>query len=422
MKSTKIKALIPMILLFILTVITGLWNLYAGFIAKDAYSISTISQINIILVIALIIVGIIALSIIMRAAILPLVRVCRNYEDIVKGIRTKEMDALSQRVSVQAKNEVGKLVEDMNFILYLTEDIVADRVKANNDLIEIVDKVSSNVKTANESSCDVSSVMEELAASMEEVSATVTSVNEQIDEVGGEVTNIYEVSGEIHTYTKDMKERANHLEETAVSNKSIASNMIKDIIDKLEQAINNSRSVEQVRNLTEEILDISAQTNLLALNASIEAARAGEAGKGFSVVADEIRQLADNSRETANTIHDINETVVGAVNELSKNANDIVQYIEKNILPDYDNFVNSGKQYSEDSVYVDNIVSGFVEKTTHLQTVILNSVNSINEIAKTVEETAVAVTTAATGANSLVNEITEINDEMETVIDIAKLK
>jgi methyl-accepting chemotaxis protein len=74
--------------------------------------------------------------------------------------------------------------------------------------------------------------------------------------------------------------------------------MIGEIIEKLKKAIDNSRSVEQVENLTNEILSISSQTNLLALNASIEAARAGEAGKGFAVVADEIRKLADSSRQT----------------------------------------------------------------------------------------------------------------------------
>ena len=77
---------------------------------------------------------------------------------------------------------------------------------------------------------------------------------------------------------------------------------VNDIVSVLSQAIEDSNSVNQVDNLTNDILNIASQTNLLALNASIEAARAGEAGKGFAVVAEEIRKLADDSAKAAGEI------------------------------------------------------------------------------------------------------------------------
>lgn len=283
-------------------------------------------------------------------------------------------------------------------------------------------KVSTSIKSANENSCDVSSVMEELAASMEEITATLTSVNSQVNTVGTDVTDIFTTSKDIQTYTNEMKNRAEVLENTAVVNKNTTSDMLIEISNRLQIAIRNSESVEQVKNLTNEILNISSQTNLLALNASIEAARAGEAGRGFAVVADEIRQLADNSRQTANNIHSINETVVSAVNELNRNANDIVKYIDDTILLDYDSFVKSGKQYCGDSTYVNEIMNDFVNKTTYLQNVLSEVIGAISGIALTVEDTTKGIATAAGEANSLVDELQVINSEIDVVVNIAKLK
>ena len=96
-----------------------------------------------------------------------------------------------------------------------------------------------------------------------------------------------------------MKVRANELEETAVKNGDNANQIISEIVESLENAIEESKSVDKVNDLTMDILNISSQTNLLALNASIEAARAGEAGKGFAVVADQIRNLAEQSAKSA---------------------------------------------------------------------------------------------------------------------------
>ena len=131
-------------------------------------------------------------------------------------------------------------------------------------------------------------------------------------------------------------------------NKKNTGEIVTDIIGKLQTTIQESKKVEKVSELTNDILNIADQTNLLALNASIEAARAGEAGRGFAVVASEIGKLSESSRDAAVNIQSINSTVIGTVQELIKNANALVTYMEQNILPDYDNFVCAGAQYNVD--------------------------------------------------------------------------
>ena len=120
---------------------------------------------------------------------------------------------------------------------------------------------------------------------------------------------------------------------------------VNEILTVLNQAIEDSKSVNQVNSLTDDILNIASQTNLLALNASIEAARAGEAGRGFSVVATEISQLAAASQEAANRIQQINRVVTEAVGNLTEHSNGLVQYMNDSILPEFEAFVDAGSAY-----------------------------------------------------------------------------
>ena len=185
-----------------------------------------------------------------------------------------------------------------------------------------------------------------------------------------------------------------------------------NILDVLNKAIEDSKSVDQVNNLTNDILNISSQTNLLALNASIEAARAGEAGKGFAVVADEIRQLADSSRETANKIQSINSVVVAAVNNLSDNANNLVSYLQQTILPEFQTFVDGGVKYKENASYIENAMDEFVEKTDVLKKNMDEIAHSINTITTVVDDGAAGVNNAAISTQDLVEDMVNISNKM----------
>ena len=210
-----------------------------------------------------------------------------------------------------------------------------------------------------------------------------------------------------------MQKRAEELEHNAIETKQNTSNIINAIIEKLKSAIESSKSVDRVNDLTNEILSISDQTNLLSLNASIEAARAGEAGRGFAVVADEISQLASSSREAANNIQNINNMVIGAVNDLIGSADSIVQYINENILPDYEGFVHAGEQYNQDAFHVHEIVTHFNEMSVNLKQLMQNITESINDINNAVGESAKGATNVAMNTSSLVRDISEIAEAMD---------
>lgn len=340
--------------------------------------------------------------------------VCKRLININKQLRAiittidEGQGDLTKRVQCFCTDEIGTLAAGINTFIETLQAIMGQINVSSGKLGSVVNLVSDKVSTANDHSNDISSVMEELSASMEEISSTIAGIKENIEIVDENVIELSNTSQGMYDYAVGMQERAESLENNAVENKQKTSDIVNGIISKLQQAIEDSKSVDRVNDLTDEILSISNQTNLLSLNASIEAARAGEAGRGFAVVADEISQLANSSREAANNIQTINNMVVEAVKELIDSADSIVKYINENILPDYEGFVGTGKQYNEDAMHVNEIVNRFNEMSVSLKQLMDGITNSVNGISAAVEESTKGATNVAMNTSDLVKGIDEI--------------
>lgn len=349
----------------------------------------------------------------------PLRRQNKQLSDIIDNINNGKGD-LTMRVDVKSHDEIGQSAIGINHFIETLQNIMSKIINSSNVLDGVVGKVAESVTSSSDSANDISAIMEELSATMEEVSATTGGVSSNTASAEEKVKYMAEQTKIISQYAQEMKGRAVTLEQTANDNKNSTSQVINDITGELNTALENSRSVEKVAQLTEDILSISSQTNLLALNASIEAARAGEAGKGFAVVADEIRQLADSSRETANNIQTINEQVIEAVNGLVKASERIISYINENILPDYEAFVQGGRQYSEDAVHIDDSMAEYEKSAQEILSTIIEITDAIEGINKAVEESANGVTDAAVNVDSLVQSMSEVHGNMEENSSVAK--
>lgn len=160
-----------------------------------------------------------------------------------------------------------------------------------------------------------------------------------------------------------------------------------EISRQVTQKAESALQIEKIQESAQGIIEIAEQTNLLSLNASIEAARAGENGKGFAVVADEIGKLAATSKNTAEQINLVLGDVTKAVQELTQSAKDLVDYLEHDIMEEYDEFVNTGEHYSEDARKVQELVSGFQNNASTLQGVIDDFKEITGQIHQAIEQT-----------------------------------
>lgn len=353
-----------------------------------------------------------ALVSVLKLVIQPLSRTEKEITDIISDIDNREGD-LTRRVTILANREVAAVGSGINVFMGKLQDIFKMITSNSQKMEEVVNEVMESVMTSNNSVSDLSALTEELTATMEEMSANAYAINTNAESIKEEVNQIAERTTEINGYTKEMKAHADSMENAARSNMESTSVKVSEILTVLNQAIEDSKSVNQVNSLTDDILNIASQTNLLALNASIEAARAGDAGKGFAVVATEISQLAAASQEAANRIQQINSVVTEAVHNLADNANGLVGYMNESILPEFESFVESGTEYKKKASYVENVMNEFAEKTDNLKVTMDEIAGSINTIANAIEEGANGVANAANSTQILVSDMDNITQHMD---------
>ena len=314
------------------------------------------------LVVADIIVIVLLSIVINKSIVRPTKRAKNDLDDIILGIESGQGN-LTLRVFDETSDEIGQLANGVNHFIETLQNLMVKIQSVSKDMKESSYLVQNEAESSN------------MSASMKLHEVKLTAENSYKEAIASKEKTVETFDG----IQKDVAE-----------------------------AVEASKSVNEIAKLTENILNIAAQTNLLALNASIEAARAGEAGRGFAVVADEIRQLADSSRETANNIQEISGKVIEAVNNLSGNATEMIRFVDEKVTLDYDNFVKIIGNYDADSDQASNTFNEFAVKSKDSLGTMNDMNEGINNISIAIEESAKGVTNVAQEISQLVTAISAI--------------
>lgn len=325
------------------------------------------------------------------------------------GDLTKEINASM----LNSNDEIGNMMRSMNVMQETLRNIVNNIQNECSIVAESIENTDIQIESLKEKIEDVSSTTEEIAAGMEETAASTEEVNassmimkNDIDSVVEEAENGVESSTLIANKASILKDDAIRLEKNARE-------VRRKLNDNLKVALEKSKSVEKINALTKGILEIAEQTNLLSLNAAIEAARAGEAGKGFCVVANEIKELAEVSRNNVKEIQSITSIVIESVEELKKSSLEVISFIDDQVIPDYQKLLSTGANYNDDADLFNNLFDGVKNVSCEL-------LRNVESMVQAIDEITVAATEGAQGTLIITNKVEEVFNLSDSVMKNSK--
>lgn len=362
-------------------------------------------------------IGIAASILLIGLCLLIIISITRSIGYAVIVLDTVANGDLTKSVNDKYKtgNEIGKLLFSADKMIDNLRRIIHGVNNESNNVNDSVTNLNSSITELTVQLEDVSALTEELAAGMQETAASTQEMNATSNEIGNVVDSIASKAQEGAVKAGEINRRAEELKANAVASQKRAYEIYTQTQNRLINAIDQSKAVDQINVLSDAILSITQQTNLLALNAAIEAARAGEAGKGFAVVADEIRKLAGESSNTVSQIQNITKTVVTAVKNLSDHSRQVLDFIDKQVIKDYETLVETGEQYSTDAEYVSELVTDFSATSEELMASIQNMLKAIDEVSVSANEGAAGTTSIAQKSSVVVQNAEEMVRLKESV-------
>ncbi len=260
-----------------------------------------------------------------------------------------------KKIPAEYKNESEQIQKATAEVRRQIRDIILSTKQDAEEISAIAEKTSESMTELN---TDISYIADSVG-SVREQGNKAKELSKDIEHMGQELGNAIETVArkalEASGQSADILARAGKQYETAKNSGREAVSIYQSTKPELEKAIADSRRVHEIEILTDEILAISSRTNLLALNASIEAARAGAAGQGFAVVAEEIRQLADYSRQAVDKIRKVTESVTENVFSLSESSTRLLEFMNGKVMEDYKGMTELAKMYSRDAEFYSGI-------------------------------------------------------------------
>lgn len=365
------------------------------------------------------IVCIVAAFVLLSVVINSIMKSLRAVDGKIYDLVHNEGD-LTQTLDITTGDEMELIANNVNALLEYIKGIMLGIAQNSSELNDSTQTIVQNLSKVEMNITDVSATMEEMSASMEETSAALIEVDGSVGSIYETMDNIYRSADSGKNSSDEIMKKATEIYEDAVAAQEDAKTQAQEMAVSVNEKIEKSKAVEEINLLTENILNITEETNLLALNASIEAARAGEAGRGFAVVADEIGKLATSSADAAVKIQQVSDTVVEAVNELAKNAEQMIKFMDETAMSGYRKLLETSESYRNDVGDINEMMRAFASDSKEIKNNVDQIKEAISSISIAVSETAKGVTNVTEVSVDLTGSMGDIGKEADNNMSVVQ--
>lgn len=346
-----------------------------------------------------IVLGAIIAYIISKRITTPIVSVVKYVEEIAKGNLTLD------RLKAKGQDEVAQLSEGVHKMATDLRSLISSIAENAEQVAATSEELTASSEQTNES-------IKQITESMQEVAAGSETQTNSVEEMNTTVATISSKMNQIASSTEDASAKAQETSQIATSGNTIINNAVEkmnttyDAIQETSAVVNRlSDNTKEIGNIVTLITEITDQTNLLALNASIEAARAGDHGKGFAVVAQEVRKLAEQSRDAANEIRTRIETI-------QTDSTDAAE----SMAISYDNLRDSATTFENAGEAFENIVTS-VEQVNAQMTEVNNAIENMNKGVEDIAQSMDQVSVISVETSSSIQNVAAASEEQSASIE-----
>ncbi|MBR1389840.1 MAG: methyl-accepting chemotaxis protein [Lachnospiraceae bacterium] len=315
---------------------------------------------------------------------------------------------LTQQLEIRSGDELEAIAEEFNVFIRQIRALVAQVASTSGVVEGNSQNVNSSVAVCNQELSEITDLLEGLSARMEETSASTETISSELSNASDTVDGLNDEALQASRKARLISKKALKTKKDTERVELEAENMVMDIRQRLERAMEECKAIEQIDRITEEILEVAGTTEILSLNASIEAARAGEYGSGFAIIAGDINKLSQQIGTLITRIQDTNQQVKEAVNDLIGNVNGTSDYLNQNVMDDYKRFVQIGGDYSTNMSSIAQLMNRFCEMTQGINDRIAHIEEELREMDRVIGEGAQGITNVHENGVTLKNEVGQL--------------